>query len=144
MSLKKIAEMTGASVSTVSRVLNNNSPTCASKELKDKIWRAAHEINYIPNQNACSLKSGEKQKGAYQVAVVLARISNLDDDPFFREVFRSLETELFSKNILLSAVVCAEAPPDFNISKADGIIILGRCSEKLLSYQSCTIAPYWI
>jgi DNA-binding LacI/PurR family transcriptional regulator len=125
--------MTGASVSTVSRVLNNNSPTCASKELKDKIWRAAHEINYIPNQNACSLKSGEKQKGAYQVAVVLARISNLDDDPFFREVFRSLETELFSKNILLSAVVCAEAPPDFNISKADGIIILGRCSEKLLS-----------
>lgn len=140
MSLKKIAEMTGTSVSTVSRVLNDNSPTCASKEIKDKIWSAAHEINYIPNPHARSLKSGETLKDAYHIVVVLARINSLDDDPFFREVFRSIETELFSRNMLLSAVVCAEAPPDFNNTKVDGIIILGRCSEKLLSALK-TVTP---
>ncbi|MCD7829406.1 MAG: LacI family DNA-binding transcriptional regulator [Clostridiales bacterium] len=37
MSLKQIAEMVGTSVSTVSRVLNNSSPKCASKELQERI-----------------------------------------------------------------------------------------------------------
>ena len=37
MSLKKIAELTGASVSTVSRVLNNPLYHCQDKKLADRI-----------------------------------------------------------------------------------------------------------
>ena len=58
MSLKQIAAIAGASVSTVSRVLNNTSSSCASKELQDKIWAAAREIGYQPNQAARALKKG--------------------------------------------------------------------------------------
>ena len=61
MSLKKIAEMTGVSASTVSRVLNNKNYNCASADLKNKIWAAAEEIHYVPNENARNLQRG-KQK----------------------------------------------------------------------------------
>ena len=39
MSLKKIAEMVGVSPSTVSRVLNDRSSSCASEAVKQKIWK---------------------------------------------------------------------------------------------------------
>lgn len=48
MSIKKIAQMTGASVSTVSRVLNNPDYKCQDSKLRDRIWKAAVEINYVP------------------------------------------------------------------------------------------------
>jgi Transcriptional regulators len=44
MSITKIAEITGTSPATVTRVLNNPSYTCAVPGLCDKIWRAAMNI----------------------------------------------------------------------------------------------------
>lgn len=46
MSIKKIAEITGTSPATVSRVLNNPSYKCAVPGLCDKIWRAAMNFFY--------------------------------------------------------------------------------------------------
>ena len=84
MSLKKIAQMTGVSPSTVSRVLNNVSSTCASKEVRDKIFDAAREIGYQPNENARKLKnSSNDAKPDRHVSIVLARIKDIKDDPFF-------------------------------------------------------------
>ena len=55
MSIKKIAEKAGVSPATVSRVLNNPSYKCSSKEMQDKIWRIAMEMNYVPNMYASAL-----------------------------------------------------------------------------------------
>lgn len=91
MSLKKIASMVGTSISTVSRVLNNTSPTCASRDLQNKIWAAAREINYQPNESARSLqKSSAVTRSLPHISIVLARISTLEEDPFFLELFRDL------------------------------------------------------
>ncbi|MCD7954856.1 MAG: LacI family transcriptional regulator [Lachnospiraceae bacterium] len=112
MSLKKIAEMTGVSVSTVSRVLNNRDYNCASEELKDRIWKAAEEIRYIPNESARNLKMGKvtgRPVLARNLAVILERFSSLDDDPFFRELYRSVEQEAFACGCTLSGVCSLEA-----------------------------------
>ena len=59
MTLKEIAKEAGTSISTVSRVLNQTSKTCASKELQDRIWKIARESGYLPNEAARTLqKSG--------------------------------------------------------------------------------------
>ena len=58
MSLKKIAQMTGASVATVSRVLNHPDYQCQDKKLTERIRQAARELDYVPNQNARQLKIG--------------------------------------------------------------------------------------
>lgn len=138
MSLKKIAEMTGVSPSTVSRVLNNVSSTCASKEVQDKIFQAAREIGYRPNENARKLKTNAKDEASGRhISIVLARIKSLDDDPFFYELFRNLEISLFETQTIIDHVVYAEEKSSRHylkdISASQGVIILGRCSETLLN-----------
>lgn len=141
MSLKKIAQMTGTSVSTVSRVLNHTSNTCASKKLQDKIFDAARAIGYQPNENARNLRrSSPGFLSQIRISIVLVRIKTLDADPFFYELFRSLEVALLENHIQTSQVIYLDEQHLFSIPKSQGIIILGRCSQKILdlilSYSS--------
>ena len=62
MSIKKIAEEVGVSPATVSRVLNNPNYRCATPGLRDKIWKAAIAMNYVPNEAARNLKMGAAAK----------------------------------------------------------------------------------
>lgn len=134
MSLKKIAEMVGVSPSTVSRVLNNTSTTCASKEIRDRIFKAAREIGYQPNENARNLRTpSAKNIQQIHISIVLARISSLEADPFFSELFRSLEIALINNHIIMDYIVYSEEELSQDISTSQGVIILGRCSQKLLN-----------
>lgn len=147
MSLKKIATMVGTSVSTVSRVLNNTSATCASKELQNKIWATAREIGYQPNEAARSLRQ-TKQNAARvpHISIVLARINALEKEPFFSELFRNLEVELLKQKVAIDHIVYAEESLTHNLSHSDGIIILGRCSHKLLEHitsQNHNVIGIW-
>lgn len=133
MSLKKIAEIVGVSPSTVSRVLNNTVSTCASPELKEKIWEAAHSLNYIPNAHARNLKTGSMSDSSnYKIAVILSRFHSLDTDPFFRELFQSIEEALFASSCLLHSVSASGQADPSSLAAADGIIILGRCTDDFL------------
>ena len=58
MSLKEIARRAGTSVSTVSRVLNNENYKCSDPELAKRIWQAAKELSYLPNAAARALQKG--------------------------------------------------------------------------------------
>lgn len=146
MSLKQIAAMTNTSVSTVSRVLNQTSSSCASKELQDKIWAAAREIGYRPNKAARALKKGESSaKKPPRIAIVMARVT-AEEDPFFSELFRSLEMELLLQGGLIDDMVHVEDISQKKLSEADGIIIMGRCSHTLLAQillQNKNIAGIW-
>ena len=55
--LKKIAEESGYSISTVSRVINGKGKI--SRETQERILKIAQEHNYVPNQVARSLKSSK-------------------------------------------------------------------------------------
>lgn len=134
MSLKKIADMVGVSPSTVSRVLNNSVSTCASPALKEQIWEAARILNYTPNLNARNLKTGKSDYvKKYKIAVIPARFQSLDTDPFFRELFQSIEESLFSHSCALHSILNIEQVSSESLKGADGIIILGRCSDTFLN-----------
>lgn len=134
MSLKKIAEIVGVSPSTVSRVLNNTVSSCASPELKQKIWETAHELNYVPNHNAKNLQKGlDNPTKSYRISIILARFGSLDNDPFFRELFQSVEESLFSNSCLLHSITGIENTDFSSLQNIDGIIIFGRCSRDFLN-----------
>ena len=59
---QEIAEKAGVSPATVSRVLNNPNYKCSVSGLRDKIWKTAIEMNYVPNEAARNLKRGVSAK----------------------------------------------------------------------------------
>ncbi|MCD8096786.1 MAG: LacI family transcriptional regulator [Lachnospiraceae bacterium] len=141
MSLKKIAELAGVSVSTASRVLNSASPTCASRETQDRIWEAARAIGYVPNEVARKLKKAagtqtERRTETRSVTIVMARVASLEADPFFYELFRSLEVELMRQSMVIGQILYAEESLAESPAETDGFIILGRCSRQLLERVS--------
>lgn len=88
--LKDIAAKTGVSVSTVSRVLHDNSPkNKISEETKVKVKQVAKDLGYRVN----ALARGLRQQKTSEVGIVVPDISN----PFFSEVIKSLAGELRKK-----------------------------------------------
>lgn len=152
MSLKEIAEKVGVSTATVSRVLNNPNYKCSSPQMRDKIWKLAIEMNYVPNEAARNLKKGispEKEK-TYYIHVLMTRIDVSKSDPFFTELLRVIESEIHRQSCILSKVMymsvfsndrkCRTENLDQIIDemhhepkeKCDGLIIVGKCNKAAL------------
>ena len=80
--LLDIAKAVNVSKTTVSMVLNNKENNI-SKGTKEKIFKAAKELNYIPNYLAKSLIT----KKSYSIGVLVPDIQN----PFFSEMAKGME-----------------------------------------------------
>lgn len=151
MSIKKIAELTGASVSTVGRVLSNPDHKCASEEMRQRILAVAREINYIPNEAARNLKSGKTvKKDIYYINILLTRLVSEENDPFFSEMLRLVEIEIRKNNCIVSSVwhcvdfsndkFCMSEDVDRIVDElyenkeqeSNGLIIIGKCCSKAL------------
>lgn len=70
MSLKKIAELAGVSVSTASRVISNQDSKCASRAVKNKIWAAVRSLNYSRNPYACNLKMSSVERANIHTGII--------------------------------------------------------------------------
>ena len=152
MSIKKIAEKAGVSPATVSRVLNNPNYKCSVSGLRDKIWKTAIEMNYVPNEAARNLKKGvsAKQEKTWYINILMTRTDSSTTDPFFAELLQVIESEIHDKNCILSKVwymsvfsddrKCRRENLDRLIDgmydevegKRDGLIIIGRCNKEAL------------
>lgn len=154
MSIKKIAAMTGTSASTVSRVLNNPDYKCSDPGMREKIWRAAMELNYTPNEAARNLKKGSRSQESrhYFIEILITRVDGIHADPYFEEQLRAVETQIHENACILSNVwyqpvfsdeskcssprtvrtLLAELKEESSGS-ADGLVIIGKCCASVLS-----------
>ncbi len=149
MSIKQIAERTGASMATVSRVLNNPNYKCAKPGMRELIWKTAMELNYTPNEAARNLKKGIGKTEHYYIDVMVTRMDGKHTDPFFEELLRVVESQIHDNACILSRVwykslfsdeqECNRVNldgilRDMEIEKEDhnGLIIIGKCCEKVL------------
>ncbi|MBU2493524.1 MAG: LacI family transcriptional regulator [Bacteroidetes bacterium] len=95
--LADIAEYTGLSISTVSRVVNGHTRKYRiSDKTKDLILSAANELNYRPN----ALARGLRLKKSHSIGLVVPDISN----PFFAFVTRIIQNYAHSSGY--SLIVC--------------------------------------
>lgn len=135
LTIKEIAQRSGVSISTVSRVLNN-SPS-VSNEKREKIQAVIHENDYQPSMVARSMVS----KRTHTLAIIAPDINN----PYFTDLISEIELIANQSNysILLFNTMSAgnrkvETKDSIEISvfksilekQVDGIFILGGDIDK--------------
>ncbi len=146
MSLKEIAKRSGASVSTVSRVLNRPDYHCSDPALQEKIWQCARELDYLPNAAARQLKLGSRtgSEKSTSIDVFLTRFQSLESDLFFKELYDALLEELLANGCHLGRLLTL---PDMTQRRlnltplsarasagASGLILLGKCPAELIPF----------
>ncbi|MBP7461166.1 MAG: LacI family DNA-binding transcriptional regulator [Candidatus Delongbacteria bacterium] len=117
-----IANHTGLSVATVSRVLNDNKNV--KGETRDYVHQVMREMNYVPDVFARSLK----KKSSRSIGIIVYEINS----PFFSEIISSIEDYFTNKyfNIMLAAISGGmknelELLNYFISKKIDGLMLLG-------------------
>lgn len=114
VSIQKISEITGVSVATVSRVINNNGRF--SKETERRVKKALEEYHYTPNLAARGLRTSKIPT----VGVIVPDITN----EYFARITLSLQERLFKANY--STIIC---------NTNENVEIERRHLEMLLSQQ---------
>ena len=138
--LKDIAQVSGVSVSTVSRVINGDRERPASAETADKIWSAVRQLGYVPNQSAKNLVKGEDEgtESRGQIGCVFTSTYDLNNDPFFSCIGLGIQREL-SQQAYTMAFSLSTAMMDYKDvygyllkHPCDGIIVLGQIEKEML------------
>ncbi|WP_099224389.1 LacI family DNA-binding transcriptional regulator [Listeria costaricensis] len=125
-SIKDIARLSGVSVATVSRVINNNGRF--SEETRQKVLQVIEETGYQMNFSAKSLRMNK----SFSVGILVPDISN----HFFADVVQKIEEILFEKGY--STIICNTAR-NFEKEQAylkmlesktvDGLIVISGADE---------------
>lgn len=85
ISIKRISELAGVSIATVSRIINENGRY--SKETEEKVKKIIAKYNYVPNMVAKGLRTQKMTN----IGIIIPDIKN----EFFIKLAYEIETELF-------------------------------------------------
>ena len=124
--IKDVAEKSGVSTATVSRVLNGNYPV--SKEAKENVMAAIEATGYRPNAVAKSLRMDK----TFMIGMVVPDISN----PYFMEIARGVENIISNYGYTLTFCSTDEDPEKevkllkaLNDKRVDFVILASSLSD---------------
>lgn len=146
--LKDIAQHVGVSISTVSRVINNDSSRHISQETKAKIWSAIKELGYEPNEPARQLaRRSEKEAGqpTRRIGCLVSAPQHKYNHPYFSPILAGIEKKLTELGYSLAFVHTLEelqgesAVGKLTASQVDGIVIVEGIPSDLYAYIKKTI-----
>ena len=122
ITIKDVARLSGVSISTVSRVINDSKPV--SPEVRKKVLEVIEETGYKPNEVARSLVT----RRSYLVGVIVNDLSN----SYIAEMVKGIEEvgRMYNYDILLcGSYYDKEAQMNhlslLNRKQAEGIILIG-------------------
>ena len=135
VTLKNLSEITGYSIATISRVLNNDKTLRASEETKKIIKTVAKTSGYKTLQ---SKKNKQKIKSSLYNRCCLGIVepSNIQEhiqDPYYLYLKGFVEQECFNKKIETVKIQYNTKSEKYNFipnKKVDGIITIGHFSVK--------------
>ena len=124
LSLKDIAQLSGVSRSTVSRVINDQ--PYVSEENRERVWRVIQEHNYQPNLAARALVS---QRSKVIGVLIPQDVVDIFTDPFFAILLKGITaaSNTFGYGVMLWLASATGGDRvylnAFNESLIDGIVI---------------------
>lgn len=90
VTLKDIAEKAGVSISTVSRVINDNQETPVNEETRKLVWQLVKDMGY-------SKYNGSTKKNIKKIGYILNNTSNIYNHPYFSVLLDAIESEIKSQ-----------------------------------------------
>lgn len=90
VTLKDIAHRAGVSISTVSRVINDDKERPVNQETKDRIWNLVEEMGY----NKKKSKRVQRMRTTKKIGYILNDTPHIFDHPFFSLVLAGIEEEI--------------------------------------------------
>ncbi|MCS7459817.1 LacI family transcriptional regulator [Paenibacillus doosanensis] len=134
--LKDIAERVGVSISTVSRVLANESNRAVNNLTKQKIWDAARDLGYPvkpPTQ--------EPQSAAKGIGCIVSTMQDRHYHPYFSVIFEGIDKELSRHGYKLSFTHTLEdlKRPDIfrevtEDAQVEGVILIEGIDSSIYSH----------
>jgi len=138
--LKDIANKAGISISTVSRVLNQDRDRPAGKKTSEKIWAIASEMGYQPNINARNLVTGETWNQQKKVGCIYSVDTDINNNPYFSCIGIGIQREVDKHGLNLSYAL-PENSLDMESLKTlkqkypvDGMIVIGEIQEEKMEF----------
>jgi LacI family repressor for deo operon, udp, cdd, tsx, nupC, and nupG len=141
VSIKDVARITGVSIATVSRCLNN--PERVKENTRIRVQEAIRRTGYTPNTLAQSFRRGKTNT----IMVVLPSVG----DPFFTDVMKGIRNVADEKGYSLlinetrfNAMAADEVCAMVDSRQADGIVLLAPMSSfgtESLSSRNHSVIP---
>lgn len=129
--LKEIANKTGVSITTVSRVLNSDQSLSVSDDIRKSILETARNMQYKTPRNRMRLKSSKE----LTIAIIhWYDVKEEIDDPYYMQIRRGIEQLALKSNIktiLIYKDNDGYVKDDF--SHVNGIICVGKFSKNEVS-----------
>ncbi len=122
VNINDIAEMTGLSTTTVSRVLSGKAKQYRiGKQSQEKVREAAKELHYVPNHFAANLRTGRSST----LALIIPSLNN----PFFAGIASEINTELRKFNYI---TIISDSDENVEIEKMELLQLTARNIEGLI------------
>ena len=134
ITLKNLSEMTGYSITTISRVLNNDKTLRASNKTKEIIKTIAKSTGYKTIQSKKN-RSKPKSNLIKKIYIGIADSFNMEEyikDPYYMYLKEFVEQECLKKKVELIKLQYDEKKEIYSIfpnKKVSGIITIGNFSE---------------
>ena len=121
MNIKDVAEKSGFSITTVSRVLNN--PEAVSKKTREKILKVMEELNYTPNWFARNLQTSKANVIAMMIPDTLEQ-SNMEITQGVENIARQNKYSIILCNTEYDRNIELEYIDTLVQRKIDGLILV--------------------
>jgi LacI family transcriptional regulator, purine nucleotide synthesis repressor len=145
--LKDIAEYVGVSISTVSRVIQNDQTRNVHPETKMKIWEAVKELGYIPNQHARNLVTNKQEKSKTKTMKIgwVANPKSAETNPYFATIYTGIRDTLTTNDYTLISITKDEIENEVLLLKTihdlgiEGLLLIDKIEDSLIEYIQQTI-----
>ncbi|MCL7749027.1 LacI family DNA-binding transcriptional regulator [Halalkalibacter alkaliphilus] len=130
--IKEIAEKANVSISTVSRVLNNDETITVMEETRKRIIQVAKELNYISRKK--NVTPIQPKKESVNIGLLMGCNQEDEfDDPYFVAIRKGIEEQCIRKNMKISKFIrLKNRTDDQSLEELDGLIVVGyRNTDKI-------------
>ncbi|GHH99954.1 LacI family DNA-binding transcriptional regulator [Neobacillus kokaensis] len=144
--LKDIAEYVGVSISTVSRVIQNDQTRKVNPETKVRVWEAVKELGYVPNQHARNLVKKDQDSRTRTMKIGwVANPKQAETNPYFAEIYTGIYDTLASAQYTLISITKDELENEALLLKTihdlgiEGLLLIDKIDDRLVHYIQQTI-----